>query len=120
MNDPKKKRKTPKEFFKSLKEAEGFVYHLKASNTFKKDIDLCYRRNLDLLLLETVVVKLARGEQLEEKYSVHKFHGIKKHANEDIWECHVQPDWLLIWKQNDPELILILSNSGTHSDLFDK
>ena len=60
MNNQKKKRKTPKEFFKSLEEAEGFVYHLTASNTFKKDIDLCYRRYLDLDLLETIVLKLAR------------------------------------------------------------
>jgi len=118
MNKPKAKRKTPKEFFKSLEEAEGLIYHLTASNTFKKDIDLCYRRSLDLHLLETVVIKLARGEKLDEKYRVHKFHGIAKQTYEDIWECHIQPDWLLIWKQNDIELILILSNTGTHSDLF--
>jgi len=118
MNSTKKKRKTPKEFFKSLKETEGFVYHLMASNTFKKDINLCYRRNLDLFLLETVVIKLARNEKLDEKYRVHKFQGIAKQTNEGIWECHIQPDWLLVWKQNDSELILILSNTGTHSDLF--
>jgi len=118
MNNTKKKCKTPKEFFKSLEEATGLVYHLTASNTFKKDIALCYRRNLELDLLEAVVLKLARGEKLEEKYRVHKFHRIAKQYNEDIWECHVQPDWLLIWKQNDTDLILILSNTGTHSDLF--
>jgi len=118
MNNQKKKRKTPKEFFKSLTESDGFVYHLTASNTFKKDIDLCYRRNLELNLLEAVVLKLARGEKLDKKYHAHKFHGIAKQQNEDIWECHIQPDWLLIWKQNDSDLILILTNSGTHSDLF--
>ncbi|MDR0874116.1 MAG: type II toxin-antitoxin system YafQ family toxin [Prevotellaceae bacterium] len=119
MNDtPKKKRKTRKEFFRSLAEKEGFVYHLIASNTFKKDIDLCYKRNLDLDLLENVVTTLARGENLEEKYRSHKLYGISKASNEEIWECHVQPDWLLIWKQNDIELVLVLSNSGTHSDLF--
>ena len=118
MNNPKKKRKTPKDFFKSLAEADGLVYHLTASNTFKKDVDLCYRRNLELDLLETVVLKLARSEKLEEKYRAHKLHKMAKSYNEDIWECHVQPDWLLIWKQNDAELILILINSGTHSDLF--
>jgi len=118
MNSTLKKRKTPKDFFKSLEEATGFVFHLTASNTFKKDIALCYRRNLELDLLETVVLKLARGEKLEEKYRVHKFYRIAKQYNEDIWECHVQSDWLLIWKQNDTDLILILSNTGTHSDLF--
>ena len=118
MNNPSKRRKTPKEFFTSLGEAEGFVYHLTASNTFKKDIDLCYRRNLDLDLLEIVILKLARSEKLDKKYHAHKLHSITKQQHEDIWECHVQLDWLLIWKQNDTDLILILSNSGIHSDLF--
>jgi mRNA interferase YafQ len=36
----------------------------------------------------------------------------------DCWECHLQPDWLLVWKQNDTELILLFTNTGTHSDLF--
>jgi mRNA interferase YafQ len=118
MKEQKKARKTPKDFFKSLEEAVGLIYHLMASNTFKKDIDLCYRRNLELDLLETVILKLARGEKLDEKYRAHKFHRIAKQHNEDIWECHVQSDWLLIWKQNDADLILVLTNSGTHSDLF--
>jgi mRNA interferase YafQ len=118
MSNPKKKRKTSKEFFKSLEEAEGFVYHLTASNIFKKDVELCYRKNLELELLETVILKIARGERLDKKYRVHKLHEIAKLHNEDIWKCHVQPDWLLIWKQNDFNLILILSNTGTHSDLF--
>jgi len=118
MNITQKKRKTPKEFFKSLEEADGFVYHLTASNMFKKDVDLCYRRHLELDLLETAVIELARGGKLAKKYHAHKLHGTAKQQNEDIWECHIQPDWLLIWKQNDFDLILILSNTGTHSDLF--
>jgi len=118
MDNPKRKRKTPREFFKSLEESDGFIYHLTASNTFRKDVARCYKRNLELNLLETVVLQLARGEKLDEKHHVHKFHGISKQYNEDIWECHIQPDWLLIWKQNDIDLILILASSGTHSDLF--
>jgi mRNA interferase YafQ len=114
----KPKRKTPKEFFKALAEADGFVFYLMASNTFKKDVTLCYKRNLDLNLLEIVVKKIACGEKLHDKYHVHKLHQFAKQANEDIWECHIQPDWLLIWKQNDTDLVLILSNSGTHADLF--
>ena len=112
---------TNKDFFEFLSQkGKGAKYVVDYTTEFKKNVKTCFKRNLDLQLLADVVVKLARGEKLEEKYSVHKFYGIKKHANEDIWECHVQPDWLLIWKQNDTELILILSNSGTHSDLFDK
>jgi len=75
---------------------------------------------LDLNLLEEIVLKLARNEALEEKHHQHKIHGVAKKADETIWECHVQPDWLLIWKQKESELLLILSNSGTHSDLFGK
>ncbi len=63
-----------------------------------------------------VVGKLLDGELLEEKYLAHVLTGDRKGQ----WECHIQPNWLLIWEQNDHELILIMVNTGTHSDLFDK
>jgi len=71
-------------------------------------------------LLETVIVKLAKKEQLSENHFLHPLKGYKQKDSEKIMECHVQPDWLLIWKQNDTELILILTSTGTHSDLFGK
>ena len=112
---------TNKEFFAFLsQQGKGAKYAVDFTTEFKKNVKSCFKRNLDLQLLADVVVQLARGEKLDKKYCVHKFYGIAKQANEDIWECHVQPDWLLIWKQNNTRLILILSNSGTHSDLFDK
>ena len=88
MTVEKQKRKTPDEFFKSLESYDGFLYNVYNTNTFKKNVRLCYRRNFDLDLLE------------------------------EVMECHILPDWLLVWKQNDTELILMLTNTGTHSDLF--
>lgn len=48
----------------------------------------------------------------------HPLKGYKKKENEVVMECHIQPDWLLVWKQNEAELTLLLIDTGTHSDLF--
>lgn len=57
---------------------------------------------------------LAETGTLPAKYNPHKLSG----NYVDCWECHIKPDWLLIWKQNNEELILLFTNTGTHSDLF--
>lgn len=57
---------------------------------------------------------LAEKGKLPEKYKAHKLTGNYK----ECWECHIKPDWLLVWKQNDTELILLFINTGTYSDLF--
>ena len=114
----KSKRKTPDEFFKSLENHEDFVYNVYNTNTFKKNVRLCYKRSLDLSLLEEVVAKLAKNEELPAKNFPHPLRGYKKKQSEEVMECHIQPDWLLVWTQNDTELILLLTNTGTHSDLF--
>jgi len=115
----KPKRKTPNEFFKSLESYEDFVYNVYKTNTFKKNVNLCYKRNLDLNLLEEIIVKLAKKEKLPEKNFSHPLKGYKKKQFEEIMECHIQPDWLLLWTQDDSELLLLLTNTGTHTDLFD-
>ena len=114
----KHKRKTPDDFFKSLENYDDFVYNVYKTNTFKKNVKLCYKRNLDLDLLETVIVKLAKKENLPDNNFPHPLKGYKKKQYEEVMECHIQPDWLLVWTQNDTDLILILTNTGTHSDLF--
>jgi len=114
----KQNRKTPDEFFKSLENYRDFIYNVYNTNTFKKNVRLCYKRNLDLDLLEEVIVKLAKKEELPEKNFPHPLKGYKKKLNEEIMECHVQPDWLLVWIQNDVELVLVLTDTGSHSDLF--
>ena len=59
---------------------------------------------------------LERDGSLPAEYRPHKLHSDRKGQ----WECHIQPDWLLIWEQHDTELFLIMLNTGTHSDLFSK
>lgn len=84
------------------------------SNQFKKDLKLAVKRGYDVNLLDEVVTKLANREQLAEKYKDHNLTG--KYAG--FRECHLQPDWLLVYRVEENELILFLSRTGTHSDLF--
>ena len=112
-------RKTPKEFFASFSNVcENALYVVDYTAKFKKSIDLCYRRNLNLELLETAIKILAEKGTLPEIYFPHKLKGYKKKANGTVMECHLQCDWLLVWLQNDNELTLLLADTGTHSDLF--
>ena len=90
------------------------MYTVKPTNRFEKDIIRCKKRNYDMSLLSDVVSILANSGKLPAKYKPHKLSGIYK----DCWECHIKSDWLLIWQQNDEELILLFTNTGTHSDLF--
>ena len=84
------------------------------SNQFKKDLKSAQKRGYDLALLSAVVDKLARCETLEAKYRDHNLTG--KYAG--FRECHVQSDWLLVYRIDEKEIILFLSRTGTHSDLF--
>lgn len=84
------------------------------SNQFKRDLKLAEKRGYDLDLLDSVVTKLANKEILPEKYRDHNLTG--KYAG--FRECHIQPDWLLVYRADDTELILFLSRTGTHADLF--
>lgn len=95
---------------------------LKKTSQFKASFKLAKKRGLDISLLEEVVDKLKKDETLDEKYRNHQLAGNFK----DIWECHIQPDWLLLYlKEYDDNikknvLILTLVNTGTHSDIFKK
>ena len=73
----------------------------------------CYK---DLTKLTETVNKLARGEELDVKYRDHALMDNQKFKN--CRECHIEPDWLLVYKKNTKELILFLIETGTHSDLF--
>lgn len=89
-------------------------YEVKPSNRFKKDVRLSQKRGYDLSLLTEVIRQLANGKVLDEKYKDHALIGEYKNFR----ECHITPDWLLIYQIADNELILFLSRTGTHSDLF--
>lgn len=84
------------------------------SNRFKKDLKLAIRRGYKIELLEEVVNQIAAGKILDEKYKDHLLTG----DYGGFRECHITPDWLLVYQVRENELILFLSRTGTHSDLF--
>lgn len=89
-------------------------YTLQVTNRFKKSVKLCGKRGLPLDELWSVVDKLVNGIELDEKYKAHPLVG--NYSNH--MECHIKPDWLLIWKTEDEKLTLLLVDTGSHSDLF--
>ena len=90
------------------------MYDIFFSNQFKRSYKKCIKRDCNKVLFEEVVTLLAENGTLPQRYKAHKLSGEWK----GFWECHIQPDWLLIWEQRETELILILTDTGTHSDLF--
>lgn len=84
------------------------------SNQFKKDLKLAQKRGCKIEHLRDVVNALANEEKLNEKY---RDHGLTGNYN-GFRECHIEPDWLLIYRINQDMLELFLFRTGTHSDLF--
>ncbi len=86
---------------------------LRRLSSFKKDYKRCVKRGYDIDKLHTVIVILASGERLATHYQEHSLQGEYKNCR----ECHVEPDWLLIYTLDENELVLI--RTGTHADLFE-
>lgn len=82
------------------------------TNKFKKDVKKMKKRGKSFDVFKQVIQQLAQGELLDEKFRDHKLRGNYVGTR----ECHIEPDWLLIYEDHDNELILI--RTGTHSDLF--
>lgn len=89
-------------------------YHVRPTARFQKDLKRLQRRGYDLSLLTEVIKKLAEGETLPPKNRDHNLSGDYVGCR----ECHIAPDWLLIYELSDEELFLYLTRTGTHSDLF--
>ena len=89
-------------------------YDLVLTGKFKKGLKLAKKRGLNIELLEEVVDKLQNGISLEAKYRDHELQGKFK----GFRECHIQPDWLLMYLIEDDVLTLTLVDTGTHSDMF--
>ena len=85
-----------------------------ASNQFKKDLKLAAKRGLRIEKLREVINALARQEILDEKYRDHGLTGNYR----GFRECHIEPDWLLVYRANEEELELFLFRTGSHADLF--
>ena len=111
-----RKGMTVAEFFEELKNFDDTLFAIDITNKFKKSLKLSYSRNLNLEILQKVVHTLAKGETLAKKYRPHQLGGNLS----NIMECHILPDWLLLWQQYDESLVLLLIDLGTHSDLFGK
>jgi len=90
------------------------MYRVKPTTKFQKDLKRAAKRGYDLSLLAEVIVLLASGQPLPEKYLDHLLKGNYK----DSRECHITPDWLLIYRIKEDTLFLYLTRTGTHSDLF--
>lgn len=92
------------------------MYALKFTTSFKKSYKLMKKRGLDLSLLDEVIDTLQKGHLLDAKYRDHELTGTFK----GFRECHVKPDWLLIYLIENDILTLTLVDTGTHSDIFKK
>ena len=89
-------------------------YEIQPTNRFKKDLKLCKSRGYDINLITDIIKRLSNGDKLEEKYKDHDLSGNWSGYR----ECHIQSDWLLVYKSDGNELILYLTRTGTPSDLF--
>ena len=89
-------------------------YEIKFTGQFKKDLKLAKKQGKNLNKLFDVVERLANGEVLETKYRDHDLSGDYKGCR----ECHIDPDWLLIYEIFDDVLVLLLNRVGSHSELF--
>lgn len=89
-------------------------YKIVQTSKFKKDLRLAKKRGYNLALLATVVDILASGKPLPKYYKDHNLSGNYIGCR----ECHITPDWLLIYEIAEDELFLYLTRTGTHSDLF--
>lgn len=90
------------------------MYTIKATNRFKKDLKTIIKRGYNTKIIDAVISELSNGRKLAEKYCDHDLGGEWTGCR----ECHVLPDWLLIYKIDGKELTLYSMRTGSHSDLF--
>lgn len=91
-------------------------YAVKFTTAFKKSYKLMIKRGLDISELDKVIDTLGRGKELEEKYRDHTLTG----NFVGFRECHIKPDWLLLYLIENDILTLTLVDTGSHSDIFRK
>lgn len=91
-------------------------YEIERTNQFKKDFKLAKKRGCDMDELKKVVSMLADGETLPDKYRDHDL--VNSRHYKGVRECHIEPDWLLIYKISEQLMVLSLQRTGSHSDLF--
>ena len=97
---------------------ENTKYHVQYTSRFKKEFKKVLKQGKDENLFLEVLNSIANGKELAEKNKNHKL--INDKTFKECYECHIQPDWLLVYKVQDNELVLLLFATGSHSDLFNK
>lgn len=97
---------------------ENSIYDIEITSKFKSGYKKIRKQGKNINKLIEVLEALANGDKLDEKYKNHKLIDDKNYK--DCFECHITPDWLLIYKFKDNELVLLLFATGSHSELFDK
>ncbi len=90
------------------------MYKIRYTKRFEKDLTLCKQKGLPLDALWDVVEILAEQGSLPDSFSPHQL----KDEYSGCWECHIDDDWLLIWRQDNYQLTLLLTNTGSHEELF--
>ena len=90
------------------------MYTVKATAKFQKDLKIIQKRGYDISLLTNIVKIISNGEPIPPKYKDHELKGNYK----GLRELHITPDWLLIYEIDKETVILYLTRTGTHSDLF--
>ena len=90
------------------------MYTLRTTQEFDKDVKRCKKNGRNMQLLRDVVELLEENGSVPDSYKPHMLHD----EYVGLWECHIEEDWLLVWRQNDKRLTLLLTNTGTHKDLF--
>ena len=92
----------------------NYKYTIEMSSRYKKELKKMIRRGADESKIIYVIDILASGETLPRRYEDHPLHG----KFEGLRECHITPDWVLVYKIDGNRLILALTRTGTHSDIF--
>lgn len=90
------------------------TYKIVPTNQFKKDVKLIEKRGYNINKIKRVITTLANGDILDKKYKDHSLKG----DYIGFRECHIEPNWLLIYQIDNSQLILVLTRTGTHNDLF--
>lgn len=90
------------------------MYTVRYTKRFQKDVNRCKKAGRNLENLWSVVEMLIENGTVPEEFNPH----LLREDYAGCWECHIEDDWLLIWRQNDMHLSLLLTNTGTHTELF--
>ncbi len=89
-------------------------YRITSTRKFNKDVKRCLKRGYPMQELREVLLLLEESGKLPLKYHQHKLTG----NYEGRWECHIKADWLLVWEEHEDELVLLLTDTGSHADIF--